>query len=813
MNPGRRPINRRPRRRVPAIRFVALGLALALAALFVAAAPAEAQQDPAGIGESLRRALLDAQLSLAADPAAAADQLAEARRLATDPTWETLRQDSPAAWTRLTEALEAAGASVTAEDPVALAAARGQAWTALLGGAKDVAIARLAAGDVTASQRWLKLREFRQATRFSRPDADATRALAELAAGRLAAPAASAAVEADLLDTYQARLEEALAALETAERSAFPARRAEAAALAAGYFELLAEPFAAERGPAAATDLRRQLAVLSSSSALGAGVAASEIATLRQRLGGFRAAPLSDEEQLRRAGQFRRFMSLVPVEYARGVHGGRVTLDLEIREAVTFRDGAEAAFRDLAPALADRDAATTSAMTARLKQLGERLADASSGRLVAEPDIVRADAESLLTDFTAAAPEAWLKSSSKADFDVIQTALDQMQRAVDAGDYALAESARLEAYAVLEMGPEAKLVAFAPHHKPLLEGLFWFGNEEAPGLARLLQDHAAAERIEATRAQLDAALAAAAAALTGVSSPTAVATNAGIIVLREGLEAVLILAALMASLKTPATRRYRKPLWLGAVLAMGVTALTFAAAAGLLQTMARYGERLEAVMSIVAVVVLLIITNWFFHKAYWVDWLSGFHEKKGELLGNQSGRWQMWGLVTLGFTSIYREGFETVLFAQALVLDAGLRVVLTGIAVGLAAVFAVGVLVFVLQARLPHRRMMIVTAFLIGAVLVTMVGNTVHVLQVVGWLPVHPIRGLSLPYWAGQWFGLYPTWEGLLLQLAAAVFALGSYFLAEHMKHRRVRAAVARMNLKPRTRELAQANVSTEPGP
>ena len=63
-----------------------------------------------------------------------------------------------------------------------------------------------------------------------------------------------------------------------------------------------------------------------------------------------------------------------------------------------------------------------------------------------------------------------------------------------------------------------------------------------------------------------------------------------------------------------------------------------------------------------------------------------------------------------------------------------------------------------------------------------MVGSTVHVLQVVGWLPIHVVAGLDLPYWLGTWFGIYATWEGLGFQCAAMVFVLGSYYLAEGMR-------------------------------
>jgi high-affinity iron transporter len=81
--------------------------------------------------------------------------------------------------------------------------------------------------------------------------------------------------------------------------------------------------------------------------------------------------------------------------------------------------------------------------------------------------------------------------------------------------------------------------------------------------------------------------------------------------------------------------------------------------------------------------------------------------------------------------------------------------------------------------------MLVVTGVLIGAVLLVMVGNTVHVLQIVGWAPLHPIRTMTLPYWSGLWFGLYATWEGLALQAAAAIFVIGSYVLAEEMQKRR----------------------------
>ena len=76
---------------------------------------------------------------------------------------------------------------------------------------------------------------------------------------------------------------------------------------------------------------------------------------------------------------------------------------------------------------------------------------------------------------------------------------------------------------------------------------------------------------------------------------------------------------------------------------------------------------------------------------------------------------------------------------------------------------------------------------MIGIVLVTMVGKTVHVMQAVGWVGIRPIQGFTPPYWAGLWFGVYATWQGVLTQIAAAVFVIGSYYLAEGLQEKRRR--------------------------
>jgi high-affinity iron transporter len=87
--------------------------------------------------------------------------------------------------------------------------------------------------------------------------------------------------------------------------------------------------------------------------------------------------------------------------------------------------------------------------------------------------------------------------------------------------------------------------------------------------------------------------------------------------------------------------------------------------------------------------------------------------------------------------------------------------------------------------------MLIGTGLMILWVLVVMVGTTVQSMQVTGWLPVTPVEGLRLPYWVGLWFGIFPTWEGLVAQAGAVTFVVGSYLLAEHVRKRRRRLILA----------------------
>ncbi len=284
----------------------------------------------------------------------------------------------------------------------------------------------------------------------------------------------------------------------------------------------------------------------------------------------------------------------------------------------------------------------------------------------------------------------------------------------------------------------------------------------------------------------------------GVPDPTAssahlshgaVIVDSGLLVFREGLETILVLAAVTASM-LGANAVYRKPVAAGAGSGLLATLATWFAAIWVIGMLGGDGLAIQAATGLLAVVVLLVVMNWFFHRVYWTGWIANHHRRRRRLLdraGIDPLRATMLGLILLGFTSVYREGFEVVLFLQNLRLAYGATTVLEGAALGLGLTLAVGTLTFFAHHRLHYKRMLVVTGVLLGIVLIVMVGESVQEMQLAGWLPTTTVP-LAIPGWVGLWFAIFPTVEGLLAQALAAAVVLGSYFGAEYVRVRRPRA-------------------------
>ena len=270
------------------------------------------------------------------------------------------------------------------------------------------------------------------------------------------------------------------------------------------------------------------------------------------------------------------------------------------------------------------------------------------------------------------------------------------------------------------------------------------------------------------------------------TSPTVAFLDIGVLVFREGLECILVLAAITASM-TGAKQAHRRPVAAGAAIAFGATLITWMIAIRIVSSLSDNMPALDlqAATGLLAVIVLLVIMNWFFHKIYWGGWIRAHNRRRKSLLDDASSaeisrRSLQWGLILLGFTSLYREGFEVVLFLQSYYLRLGGGVVLKGALLGLTLSAMVAVLTFVLQQRLPYRKMLITTGVLLGLVLLVMVGEQAQEMQLAHWISRTEISWLAnlIPPWAGMWFAVFPTYETITAQLFAALLVVGSYYAA-----------------------------------
>ncbi len=233
------------------------------------------------------------------------------------------------------------------------------------------------------------------------------------------------------------------------------------------------------------------------------------------------------------------------------------------------------------------------------------------------------------------------------------------------------------------------------------------------------------------------------------TSPTVAVLDIAALVFREGLECVLVLSAITAGLMG-SNQPYRRPIGFGAAVGFVATLATWFIAITIVNALTDSVSALalQAWTGLLAIVVLLIVMNWFFHKVYWTGWISFQNRRKRNLLqgatapGASRAR-LLWGLGLLGFFSFYREGFEVVLFLQSYRLQMGDMVVLYGALLGVILSGIVAVLTFVGHHRLPYKKMLIFTGILLAAVLFLMVGEQVFEMQQAGWIGTTTISWLQ----------------------------------------------------------------------
>lgn len=329
--------------------------------------------------------------------------------------------------------------------------------------------------------------------------------------------------------------------------------------------------------------------------------------------------------------------------------------------------------------------------------------------------------------------------------------LDAAYQAIEAGDTAEATE-QVETVIVGWPGVEGTIAVKSPEAYTAIE----VDLSRAAGALEAGDPVAAKAAIERLRVEL----------APFASSTRYTAFDAAAIILREGLEALLVIVALLAFLNRSGNGDKRGWIWAGAgvgvlvslVTAFGLQRLFNVAIAG------QNREIIEGVTGLVAAALLFYVSYWLHSKANIQAWQKYINQRTSQALARGS----MFGLGTLAFLAVLREGAETTVFYLGMAPSIALNDLATGLGIGTAILVGVAILMLKVGLRLPLRLFFQIAGLLVFYLGFKFVGSGIHALQVSGVLPASPIEVLqAIPF-----IGLYPTWEVVALQLGLLVAAV-----------------------------------------
>lgn len=660
--------------------------------------------------------------------------------------------------------------AVQSWDPGLAAQARAELWCGLLDGALRNSMRQLDQGAFESAAAWLHIREYARTSR----DTAASLAIREALAGRLSAAQARQIIEPELLGIYASEMRMALAQARSHLAAGHRVQLAGSLARAQGLQRLLTDNLSSRLGSEKAQLIAARFTQLHAERP--ADALAKQLAELEGQLSSYAPAQLAAAELQRRIQLFSRFLRLIPIEYSKGVRDGEVTIPFEYFEAGLFRDRAEMLLGDLGYNLAERAPAALQRMTDILSELQQQIA--SKGAVPR----VQALSDEGLALLAQVYGQELLQSDHGAALTLLPEVLSELANAVSSGDWAAAELKRLEAYALFDPDIEQRLMPRAPALALKMEAAFWEGNANDPGLGALIARQAPAEELNAALARLQADSKQAASILSSQLSAMGAFIQSLAILLREGLEAVIVLACMIGAVKAsgiPAAglRGWRWPILAGTGSAVAGSFALWLAVGQLFAMTTLQRELLEGLTALTAAAVLLYVTHWIFRKAYVTDWVAEIRRKASHAGQSQQGSrspylgWTT--LFSLAFLVVFREGFETVLFYQALLIDAPSLPVLAGLIGGALLSAVAAYVVLGLEAKLPVTLFFRVTGVLLAMLCLMMTGSGVRGLQTAALVPATPVHWFPDAPWLQLYFGLYPVAETLLAQgLLAALLLL-----------------------------------------
>lgn len=365
-----------------------------------------------------------------------------------------------------------------------------------------------------------------------------------------------------------------------------------------------------------------------------------------------------------------------------------------------------------------------------------------------------------ITAYLRSSPQAvkpMVADAGSGSFVLARQRLDASVAAYAVGDVTKARSLGLSSY--LD-GIEPVEPALAAHDRDLLREL-----ESAMGRFRSqLNEGASIDSVKSQAVLVEAVLDRADAAMQDVQTDASTAfVGSFTVVLREGLEAMLIVIGMIAFLrkaKRPEVLRYVHAGWISALIAGG---LTWSVATYLVEISGASREVTEGLSAIFAALVLLSVGLWMHQKSLAGRWQEYLKAKMSAALTRRSAVF----LFMLAFVAVYREVFETILFFIAMWSERNSTAIIAGLVAAGVALAGVAYWMLRISKRLPIGQFFSISSILIAVLAVVLVGKGVAALQEAGWIA----QGfVSFP--RIDWLGIYPTWQSLLAQAIVATVAV-----------------------------------------
>ena len=369
---------------------------------------------------------------------------------------------------------------------------------------------------------------------------------------------------------------------------------------------------------------------------------------------------------------------------------------------------------------------------------------------------IGADRAGSVVAYLRAHPEA--VGAKGSSLGLARQRLRQSLAAYRAGDRAEAKSLALSAY--LD-GFEPVEAALSARDATLLARV----EKDMAGLRSAIDAHEPPAEVERRIASLDTLFGEVESALApDKGSAASTFVGAATILLREGLEALLIVVAMLAFLSKSGRAEMTRPVHYGWITAIAGGVLTWWAATELITVSGATRELTEGFGSILAALVLLFVGIWMHGKAQADEWQRYIRAKLGDAVTKGSA----WFLFLLAFIAVYREIFETILFYVALAAEGNIGALVAGAACGAAVLAAIAVAMLKFSRRLPISKFFAVSSALVAVLAVVLAGKGIAALQEAGLIDVSPLNGVPRL----SMLGLFPTAQIVAAQLATLVVLL-----------------------------------------